>query len=86
MGYFCLDNKLNSENSESSQPPLKFNRVVTLKDTWANTPVDNVEKKVKGGGGEGKEKGGGGGGRAPSHSPPIDRSTIEDVRKIEKTE
>ena len=36
MGYFALD----SLNPESSQP-LKFNRIVTLKDTWQNHNSDS---------------------------------------------
>eukprot|EP01038_Epipyxis_sp_PR26KG_P004399 gene4399-6222_t len=50
LGYFCLDSinglSSNGGNIMSLQPLMKFNRVVTLKDTWSTTNTSAVTNKT----------------------------------------
>ena len=41
LGYFCMDAEREGESAgqEGTREPLLFNRVVTLKDTWAGSGV-----------------------------------------------
>jgi methionine--tRNA ligase beta chain len=47
VGYFCLDARNNLPPLSRDGPALKFNRVVTLKDTWGAEKDGNVEKAQK---------------------------------------
>lgn len=41
MGYFCIDSVANTPERILQKAPIVFNRVVTLKDTWAS-PKDGI--------------------------------------------
>ena len=45
LGYFVVDRADNKGGDAAKGIPFKFNRVVTLKDTWANSsPIDGAEQ------------------------------------------
>lgn len=66
MGYFCVD-KENASNGN-----MKFNRVVTLRDTWGVKDKGNKEGG-KGGKGDSKQQG----------PPKIDPKTVADILRVD---
>jgi methionine--tRNA ligase beta chain len=73
VGYFCLDSKLNQQEYSASDT-LVFNRVVTLKDTWASTVDAPASASAVAEGSQKQQK-------QPQQD--IDRSKIEDIRRLE---
>jgi methionyl-tRNA synthetase len=47
LGYFCIDTVLNTPESILEKAPIVFNRVVTLKDTWASSKDEVTDVNLK---------------------------------------
>lgn len=47
MGYFCIDSVLNTPERILKKAPIVFNRVVTLKDTWASLKDEISDLNLK---------------------------------------
>jgi len=72
VGYFCLDARNNLPPLSRDGPALRFNRVVTLKDTWgAEKGEETGVKNSEGGSQKGPQQKQG------------DQAAVEDIRRVE---